>query len=1112
MLTMRNVYDVLVERNIVWFISMQLLFCLSISAQNSPLSINQSYKLRCDASGLYKLNFEWLSENIGTQLDPRMWQLWTNTPDDVEIPFEIIGIDDDQFGPGDYVLFYLDIDQLADSPYDTGSFVYLITDVGGRTTVGSADYTEPSDIQPSFNHTHTIRYNESTFNLLHEDPVNSGSGQVWVAREITNNGSTELTRLLPTSIENSTILSAEVTAVVRSDAPEMMTFAIGDMEVQRGISSVDIGDVEDDFGRRVSLSFDSDQLNALDQSNTQNISVEYMKNSSQAQAWIDEVSLELSSPLDFDGALQTFEVFDDGNVGFITTDFTPSVWSISGDGVNNINYQRDGDFILFNIDPSDRYVVFDSSQDLLVPSSVIAKPEQNLKSLPVPDLLIVYHSDFEEQAMRLEQHRRNFSLFDVLTIDAELIYDEFSSGRKSPEAIRAFAQHLYEQDPKFKFLLLFGDGSFDFQHIYSDLPDQNFVPTYETFESLDPLAAFPSDDFFALLDDDNPGSLRGDLDIAVGRLPVRTADEAEGIVSKIINYETNPQTLGDWRNQIGFFADDEDFNLHINDADEIAEDTEDRHPNFVQNKIYWDAFNQVSTPGGNRYPDANEELNRTVDNGLLVMNYLGHGGSLGWSQERVLNVSDINNWTNFNRLPLIITATCSFTGFDDASITSAGEHSILNPVGGAVALFTTVRSVYASQNFRLTSAVYDNLFVQENGQFQTIGEILRNSKNQVSLTNINARKFLLIGDPSMTLAYPRHQVMTTQINGEAIVTNSLDTVGALDSVSISGMVSIDGLTADQSFQGEMDITIYDKSSTVRTLRNDDRSRTREFDLFSNVIFQGSVPIESGQFDLAFIVPVDINFSPGQAKISYYARGEDLIDAGGVYDNLVIGGTSVNPIEDDQGPEIQAWINARSFRNGDIVNSDPFLIVNLTDESGINLSQVAIGHEITAIVDGDTQNTIILNELFTRSSSIGGMATIQLDGLEPGPHSVEIRAFDIANNLSTLEISFMVDEDQDGDILSFDISPNPTDADIRFSLVHDIDNVRSVRFEMYDIQGLLIQQIEAPGPFASNFINFTNAPRADVSALSSGSYICRAVIESSDGEILRSAFKKLLLLK
>ena len=1112
MLTMRNVYDVLVERNIVWFISMQLLFCLSISAQNSPLSINQSYKLRCDASGLYKLNFEWLSENIGTQLDPRMWQLWTNTPDDVEIPFEIIGIDDDQFGPGDYVLFYLDIDQLADSPYDTGSFVYLITDVGGRTTVGSADYTEPSDIQPSFNHTHTIRYNESTFNLLHEDPVNSGSGQVWVAREITNNGSTELTRLLPTSIENSTILSAEVTAVVRSDAPEMMTFAIGDMEVQRGISSVDIGDVEDDFGRRVSLSFDSDQLNALDQSNTQNISVEYMKNSSQAQAWIDEVSLELSSPLDFDGALQTFEVFDDGNVGFITTDFTPSVWSISGDGVNNINYQRDGDFILFNIDPSDRYVVFDSSQDLLVPSSVIAKPEQNLKSLPVPDLLIVYHSDFEEQAMRLQQHRRNFSLFDVLTIDAELIYDEFSSGRKSPEAIRAFAQHLYEQDPKFKFLLLFGDGSFDFQHIYSDLPDQNFVPTYETFESLDPLAAFPSDDFFALLDDDNPGSLRGDLDIAVGRLPVRTADEAEGIVSKIINYETNPQTLGDWRNQIGFFADDEDFNLHINDADEIAEDTEDRHPNFVQNKIYWDAFNQVSTPGGNRYPDANEELNRTVDNGLLVMNYLGHGGSLGWSQERVLNVSDINNWTNFNRLPLIITATCSFTGFDDASITSAGEHSILNPVGGAVALFTTVRSVYASQNFRLTSAVYDNLFVQENGQFQTIGEILRNSKNQVSLTNINARKFLLIGDPSMTLAYPRHQVMTTQINGEPIVTNSLDTVGALDSVSISGMVSIDGLTADQSFQGEMDITIYDKSSTVRTLRNDDRSRTREFDLFSNVIFQGSVPIESGQFDLAFIVPVDINFSPGQAKISYYARGEDLIDAGGVYDNLVIGGTSVNPIEDDQGPEIQAWINARSFRNGDIVNSDPFLIVNLTDESGINLSQVAIGHEITAIVDGDTQNTIILNELFTRSSSIGGMATIQLDGLEPGPHSVEIRAFDIANNLSTLEISFMVDEDQDGDILSFDISPNPTDADIRFSLVHDIDNVRSVRFEMYDIQGRLIQQIEAPGPFASNFINFTNAPRADVSALSSGSYICRAVIESSDGEILRSAFKKLLLLK
>ena len=1115
---MRNVYDVLIKRNIVWFIAMQLLFGLTISAQNSPLSVNQSYKLRCDASGVYKLNFDWVSQNIGNQTDPRQWQLWTNTPNDLEVPFEIVGIDDGQFDPGDFILFYLDIDELADNPYDTGSFVYLVTDVGDRTAVGSRDYVEPSAVQPIFNHNHSVSYNESTFNLLHEDPVNSGSGQMWVGIEITNNGSTNLNRILPTSIEGSTITGAEMTAIVRSDAPEMMTFIVGDLEVQRGISSVDIGDVEDDFGRMVSLRLDDDQLTALDQSDPPTITAEYQKNSSQAQAWIDELTLELSSPLDFDGAHQTFSVFDDGNVGFIRTSLTPTLWSVSSEGVNNINYQRDGDFILFNIDSSSSYLVFDAEDDLLVPSSVELKSEQNLRSLSSPDLLIVFHSDFEEQALRLQQHRQNFSLFDVLTLDAEFIYDEFSSGRKSPEAIRAFAQHLYEQDPKFKFLLLFGDGSFDFQHIYSDLPDQNFIPTYETIESLDPLAAFPSDDYFALLDDDNPEILRGNLDIAVGRLPVRTAGEAEAIVTKIINYDTNPQTLGDWRNQIGFFADDEDFNLHINDADEIAEDTEARHPNFVQNKIYWDAFNQVSTPGGNRYPDANAELNRTVESGLLVMNYLGHGGSLGWSQERVLNVSDINNWTNFNRLPLIITATCSFTGFDDASITSAGEHSILNPIGGAVALFTTVRSVYASQNFRLTSAVYDNLFQQENGQFRTIGEILRISKNQVSLTNINARKFLLIGDPSMTLAYPRHEVMTTQINGDPIETNRLDTVGALDSVRLSGMVSIDGLTPDQSFNGVMDITIYDKSTTVRTLQNDERSRPREFDLFANVIFQRSVEVQEGQFDLGFIVPVDINFSPGQAKISYYARGEDLIDAGGVYDNLVIGGSSDNPIEDDEGPNIGAWINTRTFSNGDIVNSDPFLIVNLFDESGINLSQVAIGHEITAIVDGDTQNTLILNDLFrasTTADSRSGTATIQLNDLTPGTHTVEIRAFDIANNLSTIQLAFLVDDELNSEIFSFEVFPNPAPASetaIRFSLTHDIGNISSISFEIYNLQGRFMREIEVLAPFADNFITYPNRSGIDLSALSSGSYICRAVIETTDGEILNTVSKMLQILK
>ena len=530
---------------------------------------------------------------------------------------------------------------------------------------------------------------------------------------------------------------------------------------------------------------------------------------------------------------------------------------------------------------------------------------------------------------------------------------------------------------------------------------------------------------------------------------------------------------------------------------------------------YWDAFNQVSTPGGNRYPDANAELNRTVESGILVMNYLGHGGSLGWSQERVLNVSDINNWTNFNRLPLIITATCSFTGFDDASITSAGEHSILNPIGGAVALFTTVRSVYASQNFRLTSAVYDNLFQQENGQFRTIGEILRISKNQVSLTNINARKFLLIGDPSMTLAYPRHQVMTTQINGEPIETNRLDTVGALDSVRLSGMVSIDGLTPDQSFNGVMDITIYDKSTTVRTLQNDERSRIREFDLFSNIIFKGAVPVESGRFELNFIVPLDINFSPGQAKISYYTQGEDLLDAGGVYDNLVIGGSSDNPIVDDSGPNIQAWMNSRSFVNGDRINSDPLLIVDLLDESGINLSQVAIGHEITAIIDGNTQNTIILNDFFSSGSGFNttsGTATFQINDLEPGPHTIEIRAFDIANNLSSIEIYFTVDQALNNAFLSFMVNPTPSNGPVSLNATHSIDNVISAAFQIYDMQGRLIQRIDAGGPFVGNEITYDGIIGADISIINDGAYLCRAIVEVSDGSIIRSEFKKMVVLK
>jgi hypothetical protein len=190
---------------------------------------------------------------------------------------------------------------------------------------------------------------------------------------------------------------------------------------------------------------------------------------------------------------------------------------------------------------------------------------------------------------------------------------------------------------------------------------------------------FPSDDFYALLDDDEGDNLIGAIDIAVGRLPVSTAEEALKIVDKIIYYDMNPATLNDWRSRVVMVADDEDGNIHLNQADGLAVQNVLQNPDLNMQKIYLDAFPQESTPGGDRYPTVNEAIDLNMKKGALTVTYMGHGGQNGWTQERVLGINQAQSYDNLDNMPLFITATCSFAGYDEPGFISAGEHLLLNP-------------------------------------------------------------------------------------------------------------------------------------------------------------------------------------------------------------------------------------------------------------------------------------------------------------------------------------------------------------------------------------------------------------------------------------------------
>ncbi|NNE25894.1 MAG: type IX secretion system sortase PorU, partial [Saprospiraceae bacterium] len=714
------------------------------------------------------------------------------------------------------------------------------------------------------------------------------------------------------------------------------------------------------------------------------------------------------------------------------------------------------------------FIAFDESQNHPQPAFEGLIGNQNLHAIDRADFLIIYYSAFEEAAEKLADHRRTNDNMIVVTADIDQIYNEFGGGKKEPTALRDFVRMLYTRDSNFQYLLLMGDASYDFRGIDQNIPYENFVPTFETLESLDPIEGFPSDDFFALLSpNEGEESLNGALDIGVGRIPCKTASEAEAVVNKIIHYDTSPACFGEWRQSIGFAADDQDIpvdKVHVIQSDGIAKIVDANHPEFNQQKIFFDAFSQESTPGGQRYPDANAAINDNINKGMLSLGYLGHGGPKGWAQERVLQINDVLSWNSYNNLPILITATCSFTGFDEPTFVSAGEHALLNPNGGVIALFTTVRAVYSSSNRRLTEEVFKKIFSRNDGRRLRLGDIVKESQNANSAdtTRSNSRKFMLIGDPSLTIAMPEHKVVVDAFNEIAVDPDRLDTLGALDRAIIEGRIISAIDSSDLSnFDGEIFLTVYDKEAERRTLDNDGVGSTYAFDIRNSILYKGSASVTNGAFKIEFILPKDINFDYGKAKLSFYATDNATTDAGGYYDNFIVGGISDNLVNDNTGPDIQIFMDDRSFIFGDRTSRNPVMIVDLEDENGINLSSTSIGHDITAYLDDRSASPLILNEFFTPTIDQLGAGTVeyQFQNLELGIHNVYVKAWDILNNSNEVMTEFFVSEDDEGFVKNLINYPNPFNNLTTFAFEHDLNSSNiDVAISIYALNGVLVKTI------------------------------------------------------
>ncbi|MBK9107703.1 MAG: type IX secretion system sortase PorU [Saprospiraceae bacterium] len=529
-------------------------------------------------------------------------------------------------------------------------------------------------------------------------------------------------------------------------------------------------------------------------------------------------------------------------------------------------------------------------------------------------------------------------------------------------------------------------------------------------------------------------NLAGKLDLNIGRLVARDSSEAKNLVSKIIRYDKDPKTMGDWKLNTLYTADDEDSNIHFHQAETIAEKTASIHPVFNQEKIYLDAYTQTTTPGGERYPEVNKSIANAFFQGTLVMNYLGHGGYTGLAQERVFQNNEIPNLENYYKLPLVIVASCTFNGYDDPSKTNAGEEGLHNTNGGFLALFSTVRAVYSDDNFDLTSSVYNLLFQFENGKPLPLGEIMRRAKNEHSsgFILLNSRKFLLFGDPSQHLAIPQFKNKVTTINGKA-VGSAIDTFRALERVNVSGIVTDQNDVLQSTFNGKLYITVFDKEIQLRTKANDPGSYSDNYSIQKNIIYKGLVNVKDGNWSFSFKIPKDINYEFGRGKISLYATDEISRDAAGYEDQLIIGGVSSDSLIDDNPPVVKAFINDANFISGGICGPEAKLYAQISDDTGINISGNSIGHDLIAVIDQNSRSPIVLNQYYTSqlNNPLEGELLYLLPRLSPGKHSITVTAWDISNNFGTGTVEFFVIDENEIVIKDVYNYPNPFNEYTKF---------------------------------------------------------------------------------
>lgn len=1148
-----------------------------VGTAENPLSTGTFYKIKVDRSGIFKITKDFLQANgiNPNAINPRNLRIYGNggimlseyNQDNrysalQENAIQVVGEEDGVWNDGDYALFYAqgpngynlydltngegykrretrsDRSNNVKNIYEDYSYYFITFDKGAGKRVTDEDIDLPVTL--------ITRYDD--YQVINNDEKNLiGLGKIWVEnqsfisdREITFN---TRTAILPTD-------------VIRYKA-KVIGYNSNGNSLEISINGTNPTSIA--IPNNASSFFPLESFGTLTGQQGNRIKFNLSPNIStnpNGVFYLDYVEAQYKQDLVFNGSQMNFRDFDlpSGSAekfGFSianaqqidqvwdVTDITNATRKVNkANGNTQFNFGYETNNLYFN----NEFVAF--RQDAAYSPIFVGRIEnQNLSALNGIDYLIISPSQFTSEANRLAEFHRKENGYNVVIVEPEKIYNEFSSGGQDLTAIRDFITKLNTPAGSLKYVLILGDASYDFKNRVPN--NTNLVPSYQSEYSADVKASYVTDDYIVMTAPQTSIYLGNMLpDIPIGRLPAANASEAKILVDKTLAYSNHlsgqASPFGIWRTRLDFTVDDDcDLGTPFHNYMEttlknIFEIPATDKPEYNVRKNYMDAYPQVNTAGGQRYPQINQILNSGFNNSLYQF-YFGHGGINGWAQERIFTfneIQDVNNYNNlFTRLPFVSTITCEFTLWDEPSVNSTGEQLIKLPSGGTASMITSSRAIDVLYGINFTDAFTKSIFKVENDDFRSLGMAHLEAKKNFG-GNTNHLKVNFLGDPAMKLSRPKRLLEI-----DAIESPISGQIRALDFVKVRGrVVNTDG-SINANFNGKAQIHIFDKKVSKSTLNNDNSrcmSPTMNFEEEGTPIVKATGTVVNGIFTAEFFIPNDINYTVGTGRILVYADNgkQDVFKSM----PITLGGINPDGLQDNQPPKVKLYMNNVHFANGGITNTNPTLLACVTDDTGINSTGAGVGHDIVTYLDGQIINTTILNDFYTSGEGNGcvfptlaeyqkGNVTYPFKKLSPGEHTLTFKIWDINNNSTTETLNFTVrDEKQENLVINRLLNwPNPFTDKTYIHFEHNCDDILEVNAQIYTITGKLVKTLSQT-VVSEPFLQGYRTPRQAIEwdgrddfgdTVGKGTYIYKVFVRSQNQEKCKggaTAVEKMVLLK